>query len=231
MSYNLLKPSGEEIVLLRSAVPVLAYRAFLAWVGLSLSYNAYKAYIRWHTSAFPIGLKVEIKSAFPSAIVFFVSVHLIRHVLSRNAPPGWKGSLLLLAAYAGLLNTLAFSYSREALIALNGSVILIPLLAALLVFLRALRQFFLRKAEAWGVLPESSAEKAKAASIELLRDISDLPSGLIAAGTACFLLTPLLILLKEPGAASHAASAAYALILGGAVFKLLRLRKGGNEGG
>jgi len=222
----------EKRPFLKRSLSRAAYHGLIAWASLSLSYCAYKAYVRWLTSSFPAWLKWEIKSSFPPAIVIFASIYLIYHVKARKARPGaWEYAVMLLA-YGLCANLMAFNYSTPVVLVLNGALVITALLIALLRLSERLPPHLMRAAERLGIAPwitRITAESRKAA-LSFNESASGTPSRLIAAGTGLVIICTLLIAAKQRTAAGHAASMAWLLLLSGVSMKLVRsLRDRGED--
>ncbi|HBG47736.1 MAG TPA: hypothetical protein DDW94_12230 [Deltaproteobacteria bacterium] len=227
-----LDASRGNAALLRRYLSGAALHAVAAWGGLSLSYCAYKAYVRALTGTFPLGLKWEIKSAFPSAIMIFAAVYVIRRALFSGAAKT-SDYALMLAAYLCLVNTLALSYSKEALLVFNLSAPFIAMLLGMLFFLKRLEKHIISLADRYGAGAEARrlASMARGLVAEAVSMVNGLPSGLLAAGTLFFMLAAILMIAKQPATAEVAASAAYFLMLSGVLLKLARSVKGGAQEG
>lgn len=224
--------SLEKRLFLKQSLMRASYHALIAWASLSLSYCAYKAYIRWLTSSFPAWLKWEIKSSFPFAIAIFASVYLIYHVRARKKYAGIREYALMLSAYALCVNVLMFSFSAPVMLVLNGSLIMIALLMALLRLMKRLPPYLMMIAQWLGVEPWliHIMSEARAAALSFNASTTGVPSRLIAAGTFLIVLCTFFIAVKQRSAAGHAASVAWFLLLSGVLVKLIRsLRDRGED--
>jgi len=206
--------------------------ALIAWGALSLSYCAYKAYVRWLTSAFPAWLKLEIKSSFPSAIVIFASVYLIHYAKTQKRYAGERDYALMLSAYALCVNTLMFSYPAPVMLVLNGSVIITAFILALLSLVKRLPPYLMVIAEWLKIAPWLTriTSEARTAALSFSANTARIPSRLIAAGTGLIILCTIFMAAKQGTAAGHAASLAWFLLLSGVLLKLIRsLRDRGED--
>lgn len=223
--------SLEKRPFLKGSLMAGAYHGLVAWGGLSLSYCAYKAYIRWLTSSFPLWLKWEIKSSFPLAIAIFASIYFIYHLKARRHA-GAREYALMLSAYALCVNVLALGFSAPVMLVLNGSLPMIALLLVLLMLVKQVPYYLGEMAKRLGIEPQTInlVNEAKMAAFELSAGTRGIPSRLIAAGTGLIILCTLFIAFKQRSAASHAASIAWVLLLSGVLVKLIRsLRDRGEE--